>query len=684
MKRKIAVAILFSALVFFLSYCHQSSQKKTVPETHEYKNLSDTARYVGMQTCRTCHANVYATFIHTGMGESWDHARKEKSSAKFDTHAYVYDTFKNFWYHPFWKDDSLYIKEFRLEGTDTVYRRTEKISYIVGSGQHTNSHIWMENGFLYQAPLTFYTQKQIWDLPPGFDDGMNTRWNRTVSAECMNCHNMYPQFDAASENKFLSVKTGIECERCHGPGSIHVQEKMAGIIVETSKEIDYSIVNPKKLPRELQVELCQRCHLQGISVLNEGKTFFDFKPGMKLSEVENVFMPRYEGNPNRFIMASHADRMKQSKCYQNSDMTCLTCHNPHVSVTVTPPSTFNNACKSCHGGEHENDSLTKRTTFSKVENFGKGASTDCKLPMAERMKEDDNCYKCHMPVSETLDIPHVTVHDHRIHIPREPPSGFATADGVSTADRVLLDPDKQNAIMKFVKLECMTTKTPGDLLMAQGYLQTYEAYSQKSFLLDSAKKYLSRIPDQNDHDVMKARIRFFFLQNNYAAVTQLAVNIKPSMETDGWTLYRVGESYYQSGDFANAYNYFAGASAIDSLNLEFLNKKGSAAMALGDMNVALQCFRRCVDENPKFAPAVNNLGYVYFLRKDSAYANSLFNKALALDPDYEQALMNKAALFLSQQNIEGARKYLQRVLSINPQNEKAKIAIQHFPVDDHQ
>jgi len=635
MQKKIFVVALLFIASALLVFCNHSQH---AAEPSPYKNLSDTARYVGMQACRQCHENIYQTFIHTGMGESFDHAIQQKSSAKFDRHAYVYDKFKNFWYHPFWKDSALFIEEFRLEGKDTVYRRTEKISYIVGSGQHTNSHMWSENGFLYQAPMTFYTQQGVWDLPPGFDQGENSRWNRIISVECMNCHNMYPQFDASSDNKFITVKTGIECERCHGPGSIHVQEKMAGIVVDTSKEIDNSIVNPKKLPRDLQVELCQRCHMQGISVLNEGKTFFDFKPGMKLNEVENVFMPRYEGNPNKFIMASHADRMKQSKCYQNSNMTCLTCHDPHVSVKFTSDDHFNNACQSCHTSPKQ----------------------ECTLPLAERMKtNNNNCFKCHMPVSETLDIPHVTVHDHRIQIP--------------------VAKSKQDSILKFVKLECMTTKNPSPLLMAEGYLQTYEAYSAQPFLLDSAKKYLDRISDQSQ-EVVENKIRFSFLKNDFASVIDLSSKLDSKKNQDAWTMYRVGESFYQNGNFSSAENYFSKAVSKENLNLEFLNKLGSTLLALNKVDSAQKIFLQCMNENPKFAPAVNNLGYVSLLKGDVNYANSLFDKALAIDPDYESALMNKAALLMSEQNSIEAKNYLERVLKINSQNEKAKAALRQMLV----
>ena len=165
----------------------------------------------------------------------------------------------------------------------------------------------------------------------------------------MSCHNAYPDFVLGSENKFKTIPNGIDCERCHGPGSIHVQQKQMGQLVDTAKQIDYSIVNPAKLPIDLQFDVCQRCHLQGNAVLKEGKSFFDFKPGMKLSAIFTVFMPKYENGEKDFIMASHADRLKQSQCFIKSNkLTCITCHNPHVSVKATQPEVFNAACKNCH------------------------------------------------------------------------------------------------------------------------------------------------------------------------------------------------------------------------------------------------------------------------------------------------------------------------------------------------
>ena len=75
---------------------------------------------------------------------------------------------------------------------------------------------------------------------------------------------------------------------------------------------------------------------------------------MKLSEVMNVFMPAYKGGENKMIMASHVERMKKSDCYVSSGkMSCITCHNPHVSVKFTPQEQYTSACKGCHGNNEK-------------------------------------------------------------------------------------------------------------------------------------------------------------------------------------------------------------------------------------------------------------------------------------------------------------------------------------------
>src|SRR6185436_11322622 len=83
-----------------------------------------------------------------------------------------------------------------------IYSRKEQINYIIGSGQHTNSHMTRVNDYVYQVPSTYYTQKGQWDLPPGFEGGFNTRFSRKIELECMSCHNAYPKIVDGSQNKY--------------------------------------------------------------------------------------------------------------------------------------------------------------------------------------------------------------------------------------------------------------------------------------------------------------------------------------------------------------------------------------------------------------------------------------------------------------------------------------------------
>ncbi|MGL4597153.1 MAG: multiheme c-type cytochrome, partial [Bacteroidia bacterium] len=406
------------AVILLATFCgaEKEPEKKLTENTSPWRNHADSVTYVGMKVCAQCHANVHETFIHTGMGQSFDTANTSKSAGKFGNESTIYDKQKDLWYHSGFRSDKMYITEYRLAGRDTIFKREEKVDYIVGSGQHTNSHIYNVNGYFFQMPMTFYAQKGHWDLPPGFENGYNSRFDRIIGLECMSCHNSLPSFVKGSENKFDAVPDGITCERCHGPGSLHVKEKQAGIIVDTSTTIDYSIVNPGKLSPELQFDVCQRCHLQGNAVLKPGKSFLDFRPGMKLSDVMTVFMPKYEGAEDQFIMASHAERLKMSACFLETEkqranlpentlhpyksaLTCVTCHNPHITVKETGSNTFNATCNSCHGGS------------------AKSKLKKCSDTPEHLTAANNNCVSCHMPRSGSIDIPHVTVHDHYIRRP---------------------------------------------------------------------------------------------------------------------------------------------------------------------------------------------------------------------------------------------------------------------------
>ncbi len=615
-------------------YCTQPKPLAQSP----WRNVYDTsAKYVGMQTCRTCHEPVYQTFIKTGMGQSFDYATRTKSAADFSpTHALVYDSALDYYYKPYWNNDSLYIMEYRLEGRDTIHKLVQKIDYIVGSGQHTNSHIYSINGYLFQAPITFYTQKQQWDLAPGFEKGASSRFGRMIEAECMTCHNGYPDFEPQSDNKFTALKTGIDCERCHGPGSLHVQDKTTGHIVDTSKGPDYSIVNPRRLPTDKQNNICQRCHLQGVAVLNDGKTFFDFRPGMDLSEVEHVFMPTYEGAQDKMIMASHVERMKKSRCYvESGKMSCITCHNPHVSVKFTERSVYINACLNCHGGTPE--------------------KADCKAGKAERAAKNDDCVTCHMPHNSSIDIPHVAVTDHYI---RKRPG----------------DERDGGKITKFLGMKCINDPNPGELAQARAFLEFFERYASNSpGLLDSASAHLDLASDAERKTAYnKDRIRIWFWRSNFQLITDFAEVLPPDSVNDAWTAYRIGEAYYKQMHPERALNWYKRAVTLEKYALDFENKYATCLLSLGDKDNAVPVLKFILEQNPNNISANTNLGYLEMRLGNDDKALAFMLHAYALDPDYESNLFNLAIYWHDHQKNGEAAKYLRQMLKRHPENARAK------------
>ena len=264
----------FTLSVFLYYACSQSEDTNFVPN---YNNVIQNATYVGRETCKNCHFDKYSTFVKSEMGFGWRPAIKENSVYK-EIRAIVYDSSRNFYYLPMWINDTLCVLEFRLSGQDTVFKRLECADYFLGSGQHTQSNIQMRGkGYLYQLPITYYAQRDTWDMAPGFKNN-NTRFFRAIKHECITCHNDLPTPVQGSEHKFINVPHGIGCERCHGPGSIHVEFRSSGR--ETPRDphtnADLTIVNPRHLPKELQMSICMRCHLQGTAVLLPGKTFYEF------------------------------------------------------------------------------------------------------------------------------------------------------------------------------------------------------------------------------------------------------------------------------------------------------------------------------------------------------------------------------------------------------------------------
>lgn len=630
------------ALVVCASLVSCGPSDREVPSQDAvYENWAPEAEYVGKEACRECHWQNYDSFVQSQMGRSWRNAALSLSNADFNNPDPVYAPDQNLYYQPFHVGEDLFVREYRIVDGDTIHNRVEQIDYIVGSGQHTNSHIYSVNGYLYQIPVTWYAQEGHWDLAPGFAEN-NSRFDRLIPEACMTCHNGRSPVVPGSENRYTAVAEGIACERCHGPGSIHIEETKAGRVVDINVQIDYTIVNPAKLAPERQLDLCARCHMQAADVFRAGVQPDDFRPGRRLSDFENVYWPRQPDSVHVFNMASHPDRMAMSECFRESwsedrnlkPMTCLTCHDPHVAIETITEQFYTDVCQSCHETS---------------------AVPACSEPSVIRGTAKESCATCHMPNSGTLDIPHIQITDHFIR--------------VTERDRPRLSEEEFEEQTRFIRMASLIDPNPSDLDLALGFMSYFEKITNRPEMLEQASKALQRARKvETEQNLESAYMRLWYLQGNFSAIRR-ALREHPDYSTqDAWTNMRIGEAFAVQGSFLSAMQYLELAVKAAPEHLRFMTVLASIYSELGTIDQALTLYDRILEANPKHETAVNNRGYANLMSGNFVSAEIDFKRAIELNPDAEMALANLASLYLNTNRQAMAIPLAQRLLSLDPEN----------------
>jgi predicted CXXCH cytochrome family protein len=366
-----------------------------------FRNTRPDVAYVSDATCAQCHPDQAETYARHPMGRSLAPVARVAGLQRYD--AAVRNPFEaaGATFAVERQGDRVFHKEVHRDarGQPFAEARTE-VHYVIGSGVHNYSYLIERDGFLVESPITYYAQKAIWDVSPGFRSHRHNVFERPVVAECLFCHTdlVKPVPDTLNGYRQPIFHEGfaIGCQRCHGPGALHVAERERGAIVVG---VDDTIVNPARLPWELREGVCQQCHLEGVKrVLKQGRQFADYRPGLPWQMFWTVFVRDAGHGDERFD--SSVEQLYASRCFQASQgrMGCTTCHDAHrLPEAADKTRYYRERCLQCHDEQ-----------------------SGCSLPLAVRHKESpqDDCRACHMPSFPSRDIPHTAATDHRI--PRKP------------------------------------------------------------------------------------------------------------------------------------------------------------------------------------------------------------------------------------------------------------------------
>ncbi len=368
------------------------------------------SKYVGSKSCQSCHEKQYDEWQKTWHAKMARPASPDIIVADFNNVTLEYKNLKV--EKPDGQPGKPITVSLRLENRDGRYNYTlidkdnesnnQTYEVIEVLGGNWDQHFDVKVGDqMYPAPMRWSVADKSW-LASGFradewfvDDGTSDgrprrpnelKKGRTADAKCRGCHETGYQvsFDKESKKwKGTSLELGIGCERCHGPGSKHVQtEGAAGTIVHGIKD----------LTALQQDQMCAQCHGRNTNKKEKDLAFqVGFLPGDVDMSKRASFWSYDEMDPERnkyFWPSNWARRNRQqwqdftkSKHFWKTDMSCLTCHTFHGEqvgrqLRVSPAQ----ICANCHN----------QKGLAALPNYEVFAGS----PMAQ---VGVTCVDCHMP-----------------------------------------------------------------------------------------------------------------------------------------------------------------------------------------------------------------------------------------------------------------------------------------------
>jgi len=287
------------------------------------------------------------------------------------------------------------------------HRLEVPLAFAIGAGELDRSYAARLGELLWFAPLEVVTGEDGRRRPalaPGHAITPGLRFGVAITDECLGCHT--DRRPPARWPLNLAVPgwepAGIGCAACHGAAPAHAAWREAELTGGAAG--DDPLVRPGALGRVERLSVCAACHLQGdVRIELEPGAIGTLDPGADVLDRRAIFVARTPTDEVGFV--SQVERLVLSRCFLGSEMTCETCHDPHVAVTAPEErARVRGACLDCHAPG----------------NMG-GGRDDCALDAAARAADGGDCASCHLPETGVFDVAEVTVHDHWIR--RDPPRG---------------------------------------------------------------------------------------------------------------------------------------------------------------------------------------------------------------------------------------------------------------------
>lgn len=367
--------------------------------------------YAGDAACLQCHRDKVLTYKTTVHSLTSQIASKDSVLGSFQKGANILmiaDPAKatenpGLYFRMDERDGGFY--ETAVAGWPNAYtERSGRIDIVIGSGVRGQSYLSWRGDELYELPVSYWTDGHRWINSPGYQDG-TMDFSRPVPPRCLECHSTFIRQLSANplSNRYdrATLRVGIQCETCHGPGEVHVRRETE-IRSGVTTNLKAGIINPGRLSRDRQVDLCALCH-NGIRSQELARAF-SFTPGADLNNFLRPDPADAAEAPN--VHGNQVGLLKKSRCYLSSpNMSCSTCHDVHAPEQSA--ASYSSRCMLCH------------------------QVSSCGMSRKLGKRIADNCIDCHMPVQVTSAVvsetagerirPRLRSHWIRIYVNSSPP-----------------------------------------------------------------------------------------------------------------------------------------------------------------------------------------------------------------------------------------------------------------------
>jgi predicted CXXCH cytochrome family protein len=387
------------------------------------------------------------------------------------------------------------------------------------------------------------------------------------------------------------------------------------------------------------------------------RAIFSYRPGEPIGDFKLYFEPAESASNDSFEIAQAAYRLRKSACFRNSQMTCLTCHDPHdIPRGQEAVAHYTEVCLNCH----------RQVTHTVA------------LPTGS------TCLSCHMPKRRTDDAVHVVMTDHFIR--RTRPRRDLLAPIAETILRegsftkvALYYPGKapptpaaeiamaeaqvnENGI---ARLETLLKRYQPDA--PEPYLALAKAYERESDYAEVAlwaQEALARRKDFRPAIVELVPALFATHQDQQATrVLEQAVEHYP---TDDLLLSDLGNAYLRQGATAQAAAMLERALKANPDRSETHNLLGALALRHGDISGAEREFRESLRCQPDLAEANYNLGNLLMEKQSHQEASFYFEKAISVDAEYAAAHHNLGRVLVMMDQLPQAVDELREAARLDP------------------